>query len=634
MMKNNFKIKVSVIFVLSIIWFSVLIFRAFQLQVFKNDNLVGKARKQIIRDSVIYPNRGNIFDRNKYPLAINETRFSLFTIPKLIKNKQLFVNNIIKIIPSINKIKLNKVLTRKKYTWIARKIKLSNEQYANLKNLKNLYINKVPKRIYPNNNFASQIIGFVGMDNKGLSGLESRLDERLHGSPKRFRYIKDAKGRLVDFSIKEKGKRGEDIYLTIDKEIQNIAEKYLKQAVVKYHAESGGIGVMDVKTGNILAMANYPSFDPNNISKTNSKFWKSSFVTNPFEPGSIFKTLTIASAIENKVVTSDTGYYCEKGKYLVGNHLITEAESDHGHGWLSVNDILAFSSNIGTTKIAFDLKWNKFTQSLKKYGVGQKTGILIPGESRGIIDFKHKTPLRLSNISFGQGVATTGIQMLSMYAAIANDGLWNNPKLILGEKSQTKQIMSKNTSKEVVEMLKSVVEKGTGKRAKIEGFDIGGKTGTAQFAENGSYNGYIASFIGFPSNIDKKFVTFVYIVKPKKTYYGNIVAAPVFRKLTEFILFKQENYGKVSKRKDKSKQKLSQLNSNKKTTYSRLSFKNRKLPSFNGLDKKTIRQFCLKYNIKYNLIGAGIAYKQSFSKGTKITKNNIVKIYFKMPSYD
>ena len=384
-----------------------------------------------------------------------------------------------------------------------------------------------------------------------MSGIEYLFDAELRGKPIVTKYIKDNKGRPVKFKSLEKGDKAKSITLTIDKEIQYISEKYLKEAVLKYGARKGGIGVLDTRTGEILAIANYPTFDPNSVNKSPLAYRKLSFVSDPFEPGSILKIFTAASALENKIATSDTNYYCEQGSMKISGHVVSDSGSTEKSEWLSLSEIIQYSSNIGVTKVAFDLTYPRLNKTLLNLGIGSKTNIELPGESRGIkSDDENISPIKLSNISFGQGIATTGIQMLAAYGAIANKGLYTRPTILMGQplEERQKRVLSEETSNELTTMLRSAVEDGTGSNARIKYFRVAGKTSTTQRPDkNGGYKGYISGFIGFPTNVKEKFVIYVYIDDPVgDEYYGNQVAAPVFKKVAEHILFKNKEINHIS----------------------------------------------------------------------------------------
>src|SRR5690606_7930711 len=277
------------------------------------------------------------------------------------------------------------------------------------------------------------------------------------------------------------------------------------------------------------------------------------------EPGSIFKALTVASALEHKSARPDTKYFCEYGRLKVQNHWIREADHSDKLEWLSVEDILKFSSNVGTTKIAFDLKFPKLWETLQKFEIDTRTGVELRGESKGLLSFNPKSnirPLTLSNLSFGHGIATTGIQMLRSYAVFANGGYLVKPTFIKNEESQLlpeNRVLSQETADELVKILSGAVSEGTGKNARIPHYVIAGKTGTAQRVSSKGYDGYVSSIIGLPVNVNQRFVGFGHIDNPQANgYYGGSVAAPIFNKITQYILYKKKDFAELAQYNEKS----------------------------------------------------------------------------------
>lgn len=628
------KSKITGTFVLFILLFTTVLGKALYIQVINRDKLIAYSESQIVRETKIYPKRGYILDRNENPLAINVQKYNLFTFAK---NQKVFAGELKKLSSIVKGIKVKKLVKkvqlRKKFTWIKREIELSDDQVKKIKQFKNIYIESKSSRLYPNHELLAQTLGFVGIDNDGLAGIEYQFNDDLQGEVEVYKYLKDAKGRPVKFQSTNVDKRAKDIVLSIDKDLQAMLEDYLKEGVEKHEAVRGGAAVMDATTGEIWAIANYPTYDPNNPRRAKNR--KLSFITDPFEPGSVFKTLTIASAIENNVIRKDTNFFCERGRFLVGNHYIKESDNRHAYEWLSVTDILKYSSNIGTTKIAFDLTYPSLKKTLDLFSIGKKTGIEIPAESRGILD-QHENikPLRLSNISFGQGVATTGIQMLASYAAFANGGHYVKPTILKisdSNKIESKRVISEKTASSVTEMLRLAVEEGTGGNAKVKHFTIAGKTSTAQRIDStGVYSGYIPGFIGYPLNVDKKFIVFVYVDNPKKGYYGNAVAAPIFQKIVKGILYKDKSYNRLAKHKDGSAtmDNISIKYASKRRVQKGI------VPNLIGLDKNSAFKILDSIKAKYDHKGFGVVTKQSPKAGSNIGQNTIVKLRFKAPSYD
>jgi cell division protein FtsI (penicillin-binding protein 3) len=609
--------------------------KAFYLQVINSDKLITYAESQFIRNVKVYPNRGNIYDRDGNPLAINVKTYSIFTIPKKDTNYKTY-KKLEKIIPNFSyKAFVKKLKKRKKFTWIARRIKLDDKHARDIKTIKNVFVEKNSSRFYPNSELGAQTIGFVGTDNIGLSGVEFSLNDKLKGEAQLIKYYKDAKGRPIKYKSTILEANARDVHLSINKDIQAAAQMYLKEAVIKHDGITGGIAVMDANTGEIWAMANYPTFDPNKWNKYKSKHRKLSFVTDPFEPGSTFKTFTVASALDHEIIKPDTNYYCEKGHLKVGDHIIREASDTKKFEWLSVEEILKYSSNIGTTKIAFDLTYPSLKETLNKLKIGQKTNIEIPGESRGILTKKKNvTPLSLSNISFGQGVATTGIQMLAAYAVIANGGYYVTPTILKRTKKASKEkVFDKDLTIKVEKMLIKAVDEGTGKRARVKHFKIAGKTSTAQRSDGkGGYSGYTSGFIGFPTNVEKRFVIYVYVTDPKKNgYYGNTVAGPVFSKVASYILYKNRDNFEMA---TVEKQKNTNLDQIKVKRSANRFVGAGRMPNLVGLDKSSVKKILKKLKIKASIFGFGIVSEQTPKGGEKILGANTITIRFKAPSYE
>ena len=629
------KIKITGIFLLFVLVYTVILGKALYVQVLNRDKLLAYSESQIVRETKIYPKRGYILDRNENPLAINVQKYNIFTFAKDEKKIEEELKILKQALPKLDTDQiLAKAKKRKRFTWIKREIKLTDEQVSLIKDLKSIQLESQSSRFYPNHELLAQTLGFVGIDNNGLAGIEYGFNEKLQGEPEIYKYFRDAKGRPVKFRSTNLDKRGEDIVLSIDKDIQANVEEYLKQGVIKHEASSGGAAVMDATTGEILAIANYPSFDPNIPKRGTHR--KLSFVTDPFEPGSVFKTLTIASAIENNIVRSDTSYFCERGKFKVGNHFISESDSRHAHEWLSVAEILKYSSNIGTTKIAFDLTYPHLKKTLDDFSIGEKTNIEMPGESRGILDeAANISPLRLSNISFGQGVATTGIQMLASYAPFANGGYYVTPTLLKVDKKKeikSKKVIKTGTAHMITEMLLDAVNEGTGKNAKIKHFKIAGKTSTAQRANGkGGYSGYVAGFLGYPVDTNKKIVAFVYIDDPKKGYYGNTVAAPIFKKIVKSILYKEKNIKGLSHLAENNQDAIDDIS----VKYSaRRKVRKGVVPDLVGLDKHSTFKILDGLNLKYKHSGFGIVDEQYPAPGEKVSSDTVMNIKFKAPAYE
>lgn len=539
---------------LAFIW-SILALRAAYIQLIPNIRFYQLHERLFEKTIKIESRRGDIFDRNGKELAISIDAHSLFADPSLINNPKQVARKISKILNLPYKELIFKLsLNQKKFIWIKRRLdKSSREKIEKLK-INGLGFVVESKRIYPNQHLLSQVLGFIGNDQQGLEGLELQLNPLLKGENQIIRVDKDAKGRsLVDHpNLLSQNSDGKDVWLTIDSEIQYILEYELYQVIKEQSAESALGLVMDPRSGEIIAMANVPTYDLNNPLQFKPIERRNRVISDSFEPGSTLKTFVIASGLENNLLEPNKKYFCENGIFKIGKRIIKEAEENHKFQWLTVSEILAHSSNIGSTKIAFDIGDEKYFKTLINFGFGTPTGISLPGEFKGIL---HPLPWKkhlLSNISFGHGISVTALQLTNAYSTIANGGILFRPRIIhkiYDPKNGTeqtiinkplKQIMnSQNTEKLKLMLMMATDQRGTGWRSRINGFPTAGKTGTAQKVDpsNKGYlkNQYISSFIGFFPINQPQYVILVSVDNPKKDYYGSIVAAPIFSKLASFI---------------------------------------------------------------------------------------------------
>jgi cell division protein FtsI (penicillin-binding protein 3) len=405
-----------------------------------------------------------------------------------------------------------------------------------------------PRRVYPNGNLLEQVLGFVGSEGGGLEGLELEYNKDLQGKLKQVLLPRDARGRplLNDGRALTETADGADLQLTIDYEVQFTLEQELRETVDHFDADSAVGVVMDAQTSEILAMAN-SSLGKDSSAKRNR------IVVDTFEPGSTLKTFVIAGALRENLIRPSTRYNCEGGRMKVGDKYIKEAMETEKFGWLNVTEILAYSSNVGVTKIAFDLGAARLAQTLNDFGFGSKTGIDLPGEARGIINPMPWRPHLLSNISFGQGIAVTPIQLVAAYGAIANGGILKKPLLVKsirrpGDESpvelqaeEVRRVLSAQDAATMRLMLTAATEdKASGAKARIPGYHVGGKTGTAQKVDlvKGGYipGGYVSSFAGFVPASNPRFVIFIAVDNPKKAYYGSQVSAPVFSRMAQYLV--------------------------------------------------------------------------------------------------
>ena len=551
--KDGIKTRLIIVSALFFLVVAALIVRLASLQILQHETLLAKSEKQYVGTVETQFGRGVIYDRNLNELAQNIEVESVYANPSEILNRKAAARVLSKTLNLDRNKVYKKISSKRDFVWIKRKGDL--EGIAKLKEADLQGIGFLPeqKRFYPKRELAANVLGFVGVDNQGLAGVEHAHQSRLKGTTIRRVTERDAKGRSIQppKSFRDSSRKSFDLVLTLDEVIQFTAEYHLKKQVERFKADSGMALVMDPRTGEIYAMANVPQFNPNNYRAFSQHIWKNNIVAGSYEPGSIFKPIVAAAALDKGLARPHDIYFCENGKLKIGKANIGEA-SDHKFGWMTMSDIIAKSSNIGAIKIAQQVGKKPFYEYIRKFGFGEKSGLSLPGESAGQLkDQKNWSNLSLASISFGHEIAVTPIQMVTAMSAIANGGMLMEPHIIKAlikdgevvEKFGPRKIrraISKKTSLQMVEILKSVVKNGTGKKAALDGFDVAGKTGTAQKynMETRSYSSteFISSFIGFVPADSPRLVILVMIDNPKGLHWGSVVSAPVFQKIAKKAL--------------------------------------------------------------------------------------------------
>ena len=546
-------VKVRLIFVSSLLLlFAVsLIARLANLQITQHKTLLAKSEKQPHHGNLkTYFGRGTIFDRNGNELATNLVVESVFVVPQEVRDRK-YTSKVLASALGQNYDRVYKeVSSKKQFAWIKRKA--STDEIIHLKKsaLSGVRFRSEQKRFYPKRELAANVIGFVGTDDYGLAGIEHTYQEELKGVVYSQPIEQDGRGRNIQSlaSLSRSNLGNYDLMLTLDEVIQFTTEYYLKKQVERYKADSGMAVVMNPNSGEIYAMANVPQFNPNNYNKFTPETRKNNTVVSAYEPGSIFKPIVAAAALDKGIAQPQDKFFCEDGSFKIGGRSIGEA-SGHKYGSLSMQEIIAKSSNIGAIKIAQKLGKDSFYEYIRKFGFGEKTNIQLPGVASGLLGKrKNWNEHSLASISFGQDIAVTPLQMVVALSAIANGGTLMEPhiakalmrdgKIIKEIKpKKIRRVISKKTSRQMMEILKFVVENGTGKKAAIDGFEVAGKTGTAQkyIRETKSYSKteFISSFIGYAPADDPRLAILVMIDNPKGRHWGGVVAAPVFVKIAE-----------------------------------------------------------------------------------------------------
>jgi len=527
--------------------------RAFQLQVLQGERLMRLGERQHLKEWIVLPKRGALFDRAGEPLALSMESQSVYARPHRVQDPEQLSQGLARILNLRAADVKQKLTSDKPFVWIKRQVASPEAEKIQALNPTGIGMFYEPNRYYPQNQLAGQLIGFVGRDSEGLEGLELKYNDYIRGEAGSSVTERDALGRRVLVQGVE-GLRippGSDVHLTLNTSIQHIGEKELEATVLKYRAKSGVAIVMEPFTGEVLALANYPAFDPNNYSKQSADQRRNRAVTDSFEPGSTFKTILAAAALEEGVVGKEDLFYCEMGKYPYAGKVIHDT---HPHGWLSFAKILQVSSNIGFTKVAQKLKKDRYYRYIEKFGFGQVTGIDVPGEVPGLLRRAESwSAIDLATHAFGQGISATPLQMVTAYAAIANGGFLMRPyvtRRVVSPQGEivleiqphvVRRVISEKTARSLASILKDVTnEGGTGVMANVDGFEVAGKTGTAQKADlvHGGYAAKkrVASFVGFVPANDPRLVALVLIDEPEVNVYGGVVAAPAFRNIAQAAL--------------------------------------------------------------------------------------------------
>jgi len=548
---NRFRLLFAKVLFLSV--FIIVAGRAFQLQVLQGEKLKRLGERQHLKEWIVLPKRGALLDRTGEPLALSLESQSVYARPRRIQDGDAVSRKLAKILNLNVADVAQKIASDKPFVWIKRQVAPPEAEQIQALNVDGIGMFFEPNRYYPQGQLAGQVLGFVSRDSEGLEGLELRYNNYIRGETGSSVIERDALGRRVLVQGVEGVQipPGGDIHLTLDTSIQHLAEKELESTITKNRAKAGVAIVMEPFTGEVLALANFPSFNPNNFSKESAQQRRNRAVADSFEPGSTFKTILAAAALEEEVVGKEDLFYCEMGKYAYAGKIIHDT---HSYGWLPFYKILQVSSNIGFTKVAEKLKKDRYFKYIEKFGFGIITGIDMPGEVPGLLrNAESWSAIDLATHAFGQGISATPLQMAMAYAAVANGGFLMRPYvvrrvvspggevLLENQPHVVRRVISEKTARLLASMLKEVTnEGGTGVMANVEGFEVAGKTGTAQKADL-AHGGYaarkrVASFVGFVPADAPRLVVLVLVDEPEVSVYGGIVAAPVFRNIARGAL--------------------------------------------------------------------------------------------------
>jgi cell division protein FtsI (penicillin-binding protein 3) len=647
---NWTKARIFAVFVLLFLCFPILFLRIIQLQLMKTDELSRLASKQHQSIITLTPKRGTIYDAKGNTLAKSVDVNSVYARPRDVKNPSQTARKLADILDLDKEALTKKLKAKKNFIWVKRKVTPRETAHIKESGLNAIHFLKESRRFYPqwsdphSHYLAAQLVGFVGVDSKGLEGIEAKYDAALSGNTTRLILGKDAFGREIITEVPIPGKSPENynLCLTIDTYIQHVVETELKRAVEVKGAKKGMAVVMDPMTGRVLAMANYPSFNPNRFGDYPPRRWRNRIVTDILEPGSAFKVFLASAALEEKVAKRHDIFFCENGYYSISGKRIRDVKK---FGWLSLEHIIKYSSNIGAAKIAQQLGKEKFHKYIRKFGFGHETGIDLPGEAKGIVRPPKKwSRVALGNIAFGQGIAVTSIQLITAISAIANGGQLLRPYVvdrIVDSKGDVvrqshpviiRRVLSNETAETITSILKRVVEEGgTGTRAALPYYEVAGKTGTAQKVDRtlGGYSEdrFISSFVGYGPSSQPRLVILVVIDEPQGIPYGGTVAGPVFKNIAERSL----PYLNIPPRRATI---LAQTPGEKKAprplrrTVQKVKDRGR-MPDLRGLSMRVALNKVKALQLPVKVLGTGRVVDQHPSPGTRMEKGETCFLTFR-----
>jgi cell division protein FtsI (penicillin-binding protein 3) len=539
--------RLLIVAALAALWTGAAMGRLAYLQLFRYSEYYSRAQHQQRLIVDVGASRAEIFDRNMNPLAMSVPVDSAFAVPSEIADQGMVARLIGKVLGVPSDDIAARLASSHSFAWIARKLPPDKVERIAAMNLRGIYFQREGGRFYPKRELASHVLGYVDIDEKGLGGIEYALDDDIRTKPGKMLILADAHRRWYDSASKAPD-AGTSVVLTLDENIQYIAEKELKQAIHDTQSISGSVIVEDPNTGELLAVANWPTFNPNAARDSLPESRTDRAVSSLYEPGSVFKIVTLSAAIDQGVAKPDDIVDCQMGAIYIAGHRIRDHKA---YGRLSVSQILAYSSDVGAIKVGLRLGAPKFYNYIRAFGFGQSTGVDLPGESRGMLRrLGNWTPVSVGSISMGQEVGVTPLQMINAVSAIANGGLMVRPHVVRAlrhgtrleepQEPQSRRVIQETTAATMRRMLEGVVLDGTGKRARLDGYTAAGKTGTAQkFDVNtGHYFAHklIASFVGFAPINSPAVTILVQLDSPAGAHEGGAVAAPVFQRIAQQVL--------------------------------------------------------------------------------------------------
>ena len=652
-----------VVGVVALIWMAAVLFRLSYLQLVCYAEYFAKAQHQQRRVFEISPKRGAIYDRKGRELAISIPMDSVFGDPTDIKDASLVAGLLSRVL-NIPAVEIEtKIREAKTPVRLAKKLSPETVQRIEDMNLKGVFFQKENRRVYPEKESLAHVLGYVDTDEKGIGGIEYAFDKQIRGKPGRMMVMADGKRRWYDRS-EAAADPGASVVLTVDETIQFIAEKELARGMEETHSTYGTVVIQNPNTGELLALANSPPFNPNDAGSYPDKVRMDRAVSAAYEPGSTFKVITMTGALENGVTNPDEMIDCQMGSIFVAGRLIHDW---HPFGILSVRDVLANSSDVGSIKVAMLLGAPKFYDVIHSFGIGQLTGIELPGENRGILrPVDNWIASSIGSVAIGQEVSVTPVQIISAISAVANGGMLYKPRIVKEVQGGSpplavshpapQQVTDATTAATVRGMMETVVLSGTGKLAQLNGYTAAGKSGTAQQIDpnTGRYspNKYIASFVGFAPVNDPAMTILVVFDSPEGAHHGGEIGGPVFKRIAEQVLAYMEverdipGLSNVETAKNAKHTREPDEDTSAGINQARFNAAKRQpdlveattetiseeeavvVPDLAGQTVRGVTEECSRLGLVPSLIGSGVALEQSPEAGTRVARGSRVAVRF------
>jgi cell division protein FtsI (penicillin-binding protein 3) len=626
----------------------IILARAYQLQVLQKEKLASLALSGYRGVVKLPPKRGTIYDRKGRELAVTVEVESIFAHPRHVQNKSQVARDLAKALGTGEQAMLELLKSERPFVWLERKAPPDRVAKVKALGIDGVGFTTEARRYYPGKEIAGHVLGFAGEDNQGLEGLEKKYDSFLKGPDLDFVQMRDALGRPFSMSRPEtKDQQVRDLVLTLDKDIQYATEQALRRAVEETSAKSGHSIVVDPETGEVLAMAVVPLYNPNVFREHQPYHWRNRAVTDSYEPGSTIKAYLLAAALDSGLVSPETKFFCENGEYKVGRNTIRDHDRK-GYGFLTVNEIITYSSNIGAVKIGERIGYKRFIEYLKRFGFAEKTGIELPGEREGFVrPIKEAKEIDQATTYFGQGMTVNSLQLVMAMAAVANGGKLMRPFLVkevrepggkVIEKTEphvVRKVLSAEAARHSARILENAVgETGTGFPAAVSGYRVAGKTGTAQKVDPGtrrySDKNYIALFVGFAPADKPRMLMVVVVDEPEKKKYGGLAAAPVFREVGAWTMNRlQINPDmRLVHKEDRQEEPAKKGAVRVVVTQEGPGL----LPDFKGRTIREVLKTGRSLGLEVVPEGTGLAYSQQPSPGLSLDKITRVRVSFRPPT--